>query len=158
MGLERISVDNYFLKMATVVAERATCRRHHVGAVAVRDKHVLATGYNGAPSGFKDCLELGCMRDELGITTGVKRELCRAVHAEENIVTQASLHSTRLLGSTVYCTHTPCVTCARLLVNCGVERFVSCGVYNNDCNDVFRQGGVVLDVLGWPSLIIETLE
>jgi len=158
MGSERIGIDEYFLKLATVVAERSTCCRHHVGAVAVRGKHVLATGYNGAPSGFDDCLKLGCLRDKLGLSTGVQRELCRAVHAEENVVVQAALHRTSLRGSTVYCTHTSCVTCARLLVNCGVERFVSCGVYNTDCEAVFEAGKIELDVLGWPSSVIKTLE
>ncbi|MDZ4245772.1 MAG: deaminase, partial [Dehalococcoidia bacterium] len=99
--MERISADEYFLKIASVVAERATCRRHNVGAIAVRDKHILATGYNGAPSGQKDCLELGCLRDELGIPSGERHEICRGVHAEQNVIIQSSLHGISLERSTV---------------------------------------------------------
>ena len=79
-------IDEYFLKIAMVVAERSTCLRHHVGAVAVRDKHILATGYNGAASGLKDCLELGCLRDEMNIESGTRHEICRAIHAEQNVI------------------------------------------------------------------------
>ena len=71
----RLDSDEYFLKIASVVAERSTCRRHHVGAVAVRDKHILATGYNGAAAGIKDCLELGCLRDEMKIPSGTRHEI-----------------------------------------------------------------------------------
>ncbi|MDH5364840.1 MAG: deaminase, partial [Dehalococcoidia bacterium] len=88
----RPDIDEYFLKIATVVAERSTCLRHHVGAVAVRNKHILATGYNGAPSGLKDCLELGCLRDEMHIETGTRQEICRGIHAEQNVIIQAALH------------------------------------------------------------------
>jgi len=117
----RPEVDEYFLKVAAVVAERSTCRRHHIGAVAVKDKHILATGYNGAPSGFKDCLELGCLRDELGIPSGTRQEICRAVHAEQNVIIQAALHGVSLEGATVYATHTPCILCAKMLVNAGIK-------------------------------------
>jgi len=89
---KRIDTDQYFLKIASVVAERSTCRRHHMGAVAVRDKHILTTGYNGAPAGQKDCLELGCLRDELNIPSGERVEICRAIHAEQNAIIQAALH------------------------------------------------------------------
>ena len=106
--LKRLNTDEYFLKIASVVAERSTCQRHHVGAVAVRDKHILATGYNGAPSGTKDCLELGCLRNELKIPSGTRHEICRGIHAEQNVIIQAGLHGVSLEGSTIYCTHTPC--------------------------------------------------
>ena len=79
--ITRPDLDEYFLKIASVVAERSTCRRHNMGAIAVRDKHILTTGYNGAPAGLKDCLELGCLRDELGIPSGTRQEICRAIHA-----------------------------------------------------------------------------
>src|SRR4030042_3253851 len=113
----RPSVDEYFLKIASVVAERSTCRRHHIGAVAVKDKHMLTTGYNGAPAGQKDCLELGCLRDELGIPSGERHEICRGIHAEQNVIIQASLHGGSLEGTPIYCTHTPCILCAKMLVN-----------------------------------------
>ena len=83
--MKRPDADTYFLKIASVVAERSTCRRHHVGAVAVKDKHILTTGYNGAPAGARDCLELGCIRDEMNIESGTRHELCRAIHAEQNV-------------------------------------------------------------------------
>jgi len=118
----RPDVDEYFLKIASVVAERSTCRRHHIGAVAVKDKHILATGYNGAPSGFKDCLELGCLRDELGIPSGTRQEICRGIHAEQNVIIQATLHGVSLEGSTIYATHTPCNQCAKMLVNAKIKR------------------------------------
>jgi len=129
------------------VAERSTCRRHHVGAVAVRDKHILATGYNGAPSGFKDCLELGCLRDELGIPSGTRQEVCRGIHAEQNVIIQATLHGVSLEGSTIYCTHTPCVLCAKMLVNAKIRRYVSFGKYDdNSFIDLFREAGIKLDI------------
>ena len=84
--LTRPDFDEYILKIASVVAERSTCRRHHMGAVAVRDKHILTTGYNGAPAGQEDCLELGCIRDEMNIASGEMQETCRAIHAEQNVI------------------------------------------------------------------------
>jgi dCMP deaminase len=139
--------DEYFLKIAAVVAEQSTCLRHHMGAVAVRNKHILATGYNGAPSGAKDCLELGCLRDELGIESGTRQELCRAIHAEQNVIIQASLHGVSLEGSTVYCTHTPCVLCAKMLVNAKIARFVSFGKYNDDeFLKLFKEAGIIVDM------------
>jgi len=129
---QRPDIDEYFLKIASVVAERSTCLRHHMGAIAVRDKHILTTGYNGAPAGAKDCLELGCIRDELKIPSGTRQEICRAIHAEQNVIIQAGLHGVSLEGSTVYCTHTPCVLCAKMLVNAKIARFVSFGKYSDD--------------------------
>ncbi len=143
----RPDVDQYFLKIASVVAERSTCRRHHIGAVAVKDKHILATGYNGAASGLKDCLELGCLRDELGIPSGTRQEVCRGIHAEQNVIVQASLHGVSLEGSTIYCTHTPCVLCAKMLVNAKIGRFVSFGKYNDDSfKDLFQEAGIKFDI------------
>ncbi len=142
-AITRPTVDEYFLKIASVVAERSTCRRHHVGAVAVKDKHILSTGYNGAASGSKDCLELGCLRDELGIPSGERHEICRGIHAEQNVIIQASLHGVSLEGSTIYCTHTPCVLCAKMLVNARIKRFVSFGHYNDSTFvDLFREAGI----------------
>jgi len=157
--LTRPSSDEYFLKIASVVAERSTCRRHHVGAVAVRDKHILATGYNGAPSGFKDCLELGCLRDEMNIASGTRQEICRGIHAEQNVIIQATLHGVSLEGSTIYCTHTPCVLCAKMLVNAKIKRFVSFGVYDdNTFIDLFTEAGIEVDIKKRPSLRISYLD
>ena len=155
----RPDTDEYSLKIASVVAERSTCRRHHIGAVAVRDKHILATGYNGAPSGFKDCLELGCLRDELGIPSGERQEICRGIHAEQNVIIQATLHGVSLEGSTIYATHTPCILCAKMLVNAKIKRFVSFGKYNDTAFlDLFREAGIELDIKKRPSSRISYLD
>ena len=155
----RPGTDGYFLKIASVVAERSTCRRHHVGAVAVRDKHILATGYNGAASGLKDCLELGCLRDELNIPSGERHEICRGIHAEQNVIIQASLHGVSLEGSTIYCTHTPCVLCAKMLVNAKISQYVSFGRYNdNQFIELFKEAGIELDIKERPSSRIGYLD
>jgi dCMP deaminase len=155
----RPDIDEYFLKIASVVAERATCQRHHVGAVAVRDKHILATGYNGAPSGLHDCLELGCLRDELKIPSGTRHEICRGIHAEQNVIIQASLHGVSIQGSTIYCTHTPCVLCAKMLVNGRIVRFVSFGKYNdNEFIQLFKEAGIDFEMKNRPSSKITCLD
>jgi len=147
----RPDIDEYFLKIATVVAERSTCRRHHVGAVAVRDKHILSTGYNGAPSGLKDCLELGCLRDELHIESGTRHEICRGIHAEQNVIIQAALHGVDLTGATVYATHPPCILCAKMLVNARIKRFVTFGSYADDSfKDLFQEAGINFELHGKP--------
>ncbi len=156
--LTRPDIDEYFLKIASVIAERSTCRRHHVGAVAVRDKHILATGYNGAPSGAKDCLELGCLRDELNIPSGERHEICRGIHAEQNVIIQATLHGVSLEGSTIYATHTPCVLCAKMLVNTRIKRYVSFGEYNDSAFiALFQEAGIELDIKKRPSSRISYL-
>jgi dCMP deaminase len=155
----RPDIDEYFLKVASVVAERSTCRRHHIGAVAVRDKHILATGYNGAAAGLKDCLELGCLRDELGIPSGTRQEICRGIHAEQNVIVQASLHGVSLEGSTIYCTHTPCVLCAKMLTNAKIKRFVSFGKYNDDSFvELFKEAGIEVDIQPRPPAEISYLD
>ncbi len=156
---KRPDIDEYFLKVASVVAERSTCRRHHMGAVAVKNKHILTTGYNGAPTGGKDCLELGCLRDEMNIESGTMQETCRAIHAEQNVIIQAGLHGVSLEGSTVYCTHTPCVLCAKMLVNAKIGRFVSFGKYNDDrFMDLFREAGIEVDMKERPPSEITFLD
>jgi len=150
--------DEYFLKIASVVAERSTCRRHHIGAVAVKDKHILATGYNGAPSGFKDCLELGCLRDEMNIPSGTRQEICRGIHAEQNVIIQATLHGVSLEGSTIYATHTPCVLCSKMLVNARIKRYVSFGKYDDNAFvDLFKEAGIEIDIKQRPSSRISYL-
>jgi len=155
----RPDIDEYFLKVASVVAERSTCRRHHVGAVAVKDKHILATGYNGAPFGLKDCLELGCLRDEMNIPSGTRHEICRGIHAEQNVIIQASLHGVSLEGATVYVTHTPCVLCAKMLVNAKIRRFVTFGEYADDAfTDLFKEAGIEFEVRERPPSRITYLD
>jgi dCMP deaminase len=167
--LKRMDTDEYFLKIASVVAERSTCRRHHIGAIAVKDKHILATGYNGAPAGQKDCLELGCLRDELNIPSGERHEICRAIHAEQNVIIQASLHGVSLEGSTIYCTYTPCMLCAKMLVNAKIKRYVSFGEYNSSTSydsflsltgfaGLFEEAGIKVDIKQRPSSRISRLD
>ena len=157
--LSRPDIDEYFLKIASVVAERSTCRRHHIGAVAVRDKHILSTGYNGAPSGLKDCRELGCQRDELNIPSGTRQEICRGIHAEQNVIIQATLHGVSLEGSTIYATHTPCVLCTKMLVNARIKRFVSFGKYDDNAfTDLFKEAGIDIDIKKRPPSRISYLD
>jgi dCMP deaminase len=157
--LVRPDIDEYFLKIALVVAERSTCLRHHVGAVAVKDKHILSTGYNGAAAGLKDCLELGCLRNELNITSGTRHEICRAIHAEQNVIIQASLHGVSLEGATIYCTHTPCILCAKMLVNSRITRFVSFGKYSDDAfRELFKEAGIEIDIKPRPLLEVTHLD
>ena len=157
--ITRPNVDEYFLKIASVVAERSTCRRHHVGAVAAKDKHILSTGYNGAAAGLKDCLELGCLRDEMKIPSGTRHEICRGIHAEQNAIIQASLHGVSLEGATVCVTHTPCILCAKMLANAKVKRFVTFGKYADDAfRELFKEAGIKFDLLPRPSTEIAYLD
>jgi dCMP deaminase len=150
--IARPDIDEYFLKVASVVAERSTCLRHHVGAVAVRDKHILATGYNGAASGLKDCLELGCLRDDMGVPSGTRHEICRAIHAEQNVIIQAALHGISLEGATIYATHSPCILCAKMLVNARIKRFVTFGEYaDNAFRDLFEEAAIEFELHKKPS-------
>jgi dCMP deaminase len=125
----RPSWDEYFLEMARVVARRSTCLRRKIGAVLVRDRRILATGYNGAPSGLPHCEEVGCQREDLGVASGERQEICRALHAEQNAIIQGALHGVSLKGAVLYCTNQPCITCAKMLINAGVKRIVYVGDY-----------------------------
>jgi len=121
---KRPSWDKYFLEMAGLVAKRSTCLRRSVGAVLVSEKRILATGYNGAPSGLKHCIEIGCMRQKLKVPSGERHELCRALHAEQNALIQASLHGISVKGATLYATTQPCIICAKMLINAGIKEIV----------------------------------
>jgi dCMP deaminase len=121
--------DEYFMKIAALVSERSTCLRHHVGAIIVKNRRVLTTGYNGAAAGTKDCLELGCLRNELKIPSGERHEICRAIHAEQNAIIQAAKHGVDVAESTIYCTHSPCIICAKMMVNAGIKTIVTYGNY-----------------------------
>lgn len=120
----RPSWDEYFLEMSKLVAKRSTCLRRSVGAVLVKDKRILATGYNGAPRGLKHCIDIGCIRQKLKIPSGERHELCRALHAEQNALIQASLYGISLAGSTLYATNQPCVICAKMLINAGIKEVI----------------------------------
>lgn len=151
--------DQYFMKLAFLAAERSTCRRHHVGAVIVRNKRLLTTGYNGAAAGTKDCLELGCLREQLGIPSGQRHEICRAIHAEQNAIIQAGLHGISIKDAIIYCTHSPCILCAKMLVNAGIQKFVMCIDYpDGGYKALFDEAGVAYQKLPQPDLSISLLE
>ena len=142
---DRPTWDDYFLQMASVVARRSTCLRRHVGALLVRDKRVLATGYNGAPAALPHCEEVGCRRAELGVASGTGWELCRGLHAEQNAIIQGALHGVSVRGSTLYCTTQPCIICAKMLINAGVKRVVYRGDYSDKMAiEMLTEAGVEL--------------
>lgn len=142
-GRHRPDWDQYFLEIAHVVAKRSTCKRRQIGAVIVRDRRILTTGYNGAPSGLAHCLEVGCLRDQLGIPSGTRTEMCRALHSEMNAIIQAAQHGVSTKGATLYCTHQPCSVCARMLINAGITRIVYTGPYPDDFSmELLREAGI----------------
>lgn len=120
----RPRIDVYFLNIASVVATRSTCLRNHVGSVIVKNKRILSTGYNGAPSGMEHCLDIGCVRDLENIPSGTRHEKCRAVHSEQNAIIQAAIHGVSIEGATIYCTHQPCILCAKMIINANIKRVV----------------------------------
>ena len=123
--VKRPSWDEHFMQMAELTAQRSTCLRRHVGAVIVQDKHVVATGYNGAPKGVAHCAEMGgCLREKMGIPSGERHELCRALHAEQNAIIQAATLAQSIEGASIYITHQPCIICAKMIINAGIKRIV----------------------------------
>lgn len=139
----RLSWDEYFMEIAEVAAKRSTCLRRHVGAVAVRDKRVLATGYNGAPTGLRHCSEVGCLREAMGIPSGQQHELCRGLHAEQNVIIQAARHGISIEGAVLYLTHQPCILCAKMIINAGIVEVVFEGDYPDKMAvEVLEEGNV----------------
>lgn len=157
---QRVDIDEYFMKIAYVVAERSTCLRRRVGALVVKDKHILTTGYNGAPAGIKDCLEHNnCLRDLLKIPSGKDKHICRGVHAEQNAIIQGAKFGIELKGGTVYCTHGSCVVCARILINSGIKRFVSCVERKEtDYVDLFHEAGIEYVIIPKPPMKIDSMD
>lgn len=140
--------DAYFMDIVDLVSRRSTCLRRAVGAGLVRDKRILATGYNGAPSKLQHCLEIGCLRDQLHVPSGERHELCRGLHAEQNAIIQAALHGVSAKGSTLYCTHHPCVICAKMIINAGVARIVIRDSYSDQlAADMLREAGISAETL-----------
>jgi len=125
----RPSWDSYFVEITKVVATRSTCLRRKVGAIIVKDKHIITTGYNGAPSALPHCADTGCMRDKLQIPSGERHELCLGLHAEQNAIIQASVHGVSVVGGTLYVTSQPCILCSKMLINAGIKRIVFVGPY-----------------------------
>lgn len=136
----RPSWDEYFMKIAELVKERSTCLRRQVGAVVVKDNRILTTGYNGAPPNAKHCEEIGCLRESMGIPSGERHELCRALHAEQNAVIQAAKNGIPIEGSTIYTTTYPCVICAKMLIASGIKRIVYRGGYPDQLSKAFLDG------------------
>ena len=122
--MPRPSWDEYFMSIAQMVSTRSTCLRRKVGAVLVKDKRIISTGYNGPPSGLKHPEEVGCLREKLKVPSGERHELCRGLHAEQNAIIQAALHGVSTKGSVLYCTHCPCSLCVKMLINAGVEMVI----------------------------------
>ena len=122
--MDRPNWDDYFMEIAQVVSKRSTCLRRSVGAVIVKNKQIVATGYNGTPKNLPHCEETGCLREQLKVPSGKMHELCRGIHAEQNAVVQAAYHGVSVNGGTVYCTHQPCVICAKMIINSGIKRIV----------------------------------
>jgi dCMP deaminase len=132
----RPSWEEYFMDITHLVAKRSTCLRRQVGAVLVKDKKILATGYNGAPSRLEHCLDIGCLRQKKGIPSGERHELCRGLHAEQNAIIQAAYHGVEIRGATLYCTNHPCNICSKMIINAGIEKIV----YEEGYADVLARG------------------
>lgn len=142
---ERPSWDDYFMSIAQEVALRSTCMRRQIGALVVRDKRILATGYNNVPSGIGHCTARGCLRDELNIPSGQRHELCRGIHAEQNAIVQAAKYGTSIDGASLYVTAQPCILCAKMMINAGVKEIVFMGVYPDKLSrEMLEEAGVVL--------------
>jgi len=140
----RPSWDEYFMRIAFLVRQRSTCLRRKVGAVAVKDKHILASGYNGAPSGIRHCSETGCLREKLNVPSGQRHELCRGLHAEQNAIIQAALHGVSLKGSVMYVTNQPCIICAKMLINAGIKEIVIAEGYPDELAEEFLNEAQIL--------------
>lgn len=139
----RPSWDQYFMDIVELVSRRSTCLRRKVGAVLVRDKRMLATGYNGPPTGIRHCAEVGCLRDKLGIPSGERHELCRGLHAEQNAIIQAALHGVSTKDSTIYCTNHPCIICSKMIINSGITSVIYKDDYNDDlAEEMLKEAGI----------------
>ncbi len=120
--VSRPSWDEYFIEITKLVARRSTCLRRHVGAILVKDKRILATGYNGAPQNIRHCLDIGCIRESKKVPSGERHELCRGIHAEQNLIIQAAYYGISIAESQLYCTNFPCSICAKMLINAGIRK------------------------------------
>ena len=145
----RPSWDEYFMDITELVAQRSTCLRRHVGAILVRDKRIITTGYNGAPSRIKHCLDIGCLREQMGVPSGERHELCRGLHAEQNAIIQAAIHGVSIVGATLYCTNMPCSICTKMLINSQIK-----GIYYKEgypdplASDMLAEAGIVSKKVG----------
>ncbi|WP_053954743.1 deoxycytidylate deaminase [Inediibacterium massiliense] len=141
----RPSWDEYFMNIAEIAKTRSTCLRRQIGAVIVKDKRILSTGYNGAPSNTAHCLDIGCLREKRNIPSGQRHELCRALHAEQNAMIQAAYHGVSVQGATLYSTLQPCVLCAKMAINAGIKKIVFKGNYPDELSmDILEEAGIKL--------------
>ena len=141
----RVSWDEYFMEITRVVATRSTCLRRQVGAILVKDRHIIATGYNGAPRGLAHCNEVGCLRTQQGIASGERHELCRALHAEQNAIIQAAVSGVSIDGATLYVNLFPCSLCAKMLINSRIKRIVYCADYPDELSHaLLKEAGIEL--------------
>jgi len=139
----RPSWDEYFMEIAEVVKKRSTCTRRQVGAILVKDKQILTTGYNGSPKNLEHCDKTGCKRQELNIPSGQRHELCRALHAEQNAIIQAAHNGVGINGATLYVTTRPCVLCAKMCINAGIRKIIYKGDYPDDMsNEMLEESGI----------------
>ncbi len=146
MNDKRPSWDEYFMEIVFLIARRATCIRRKVGAVIVKENQILATGYNGVPSGIRHCSEQGgCLREQMGIPSGQRHELCRGLHAEQNAIIQAAVHGSSIKGGTLYCTTLPCIVCIKMLINAGIKRVVYSEGYQDDlAKEMMDQADIIV--------------
>ncbi len=141
--MARPTWDHYFIDITHLVATRSTCLRRQVGALLVKDRNILATGYNGTPSGIRHCEETGCLREQLNVPSGERHELCRGLHAEQNAIIQAARHGVNIDGSTLYCTTMPCIICTKMLINAGIKRIVYEEGYGDDlAREMVAEAGI----------------
>ncbi len=140
----RPSWDTYFMDITTLVAKRSTCLRRAVGAIIVKNRRILATGYNGAPAGIAHCREVGCLREKLNVASGQRHELCRGIHAEQNAIIQAAYHGVSIQGGTLYCTNLPCSICTKMLINAGIhEIFYEEGYADELAQSLLDEAGIL---------------
>ncbi len=140
--------DTYFMQIARFVSERATCLRRKVGAVIVKDRRILTTGYNGAPIGVTHCEITGCLRKKLNVPSGERHELCRGLHAEQNALLQAALHGISLAGASLYCTNQPCIICAKMLINAGIKEIIISDGYPDElAEEMLKEAGIKVSPL-----------
>ena len=142
---ERPSWNTYFMDITALVAKRTTCLRRAVGAIIVKDKRILSTGYNGAPSGIRHCREVGCLREQLKVPSGQRHELCRGIHAEQNAIIQAAYYGVSIKGASLYCTTQPCSICAKMIINAGLKKIIyATGYVDPMANEMLAEAGVEL--------------
>lgn len=160
MSKKRTPINEYFMKIAYVISERSTCLRRKVGAIIVKDKHILSTGYNGAPAGIKDCIEHdNCLRDIMKIPSGKDKHICRAVHSEQNAIIQAAKFGIKVKGGTMYCTHNTCMVCARMMINAGIKKVITCAArHEKEFIDLFEEASVEYINIDKPDMEIESLD